>query len=152
MSAGSQKKNLLKKLILAAILLLAIGAAFTWYIFTVKFEDTAGAKADYKVNALDLIGEFKKDDPAANKKYTEKILEVTGRITAVEKADSTVNLKIADADGSYIIFAFQQQDMAEAKKVKEGDSVAIKGSCSGGTYSEILETEYISLKRCSINK
>jgi hypothetical protein len=148
----TNKKTWMKKLLLAGILLLVIGAGAAWYIFTEKFEDTATTKADYTVNALDLIDEFKKDDPAANKKYTEKIITVNGRITSVEPADTTLNLKISNPEGSYIIFAFQQKDMATVKNIKAGDSVSIKGSCSGGSYSEILETEYITFKRCALNK
>jgi len=56
------------------------------------------------------------------------------------------------ASGSYIIFAFQQQHRGEAKKIKMGDMVSIKGSCSGGAYSHMLETEYIAFKRCAVNK
>lgn len=152
MSGAPNKKSWIRKLLLAGILLLVIGAGVTWYIFTEKFEDTATTKADFTVNALELIDEFKKDDPAANKKYSEKILTVNGRITAVEPADTTLNLKISNPEGSYIIFAFQQKDMAAVKNIKAGDSVSIKGSCSGGSYSDILETEYITFKRCTLNK
>jgi flagellar basal body-associated protein FliL len=152
MNAATNKKNLFKKILLAAILLLVIAGGIAWYIFTDKFEDTSSAKAVYSVNALDLINEFKKNDSASNKKYAEQIVTVNGKITSVEAADTTVNLKITNPEGSYIIFAFQQKDLADAKKVKEGDSVSIKGSCSGGSYSEILETEYITFKRCSLNK
>ena len=53
---------------------------------------------------------------------------------------------------SYIIFAFQEQHLADAKSIKEGDNVIIKGSCSGGAYSSILETEFITFKRCAISK
>ncbi|MBL0358598.1 MAG: hypothetical protein IPP72_17815 [Chitinophagaceae bacterium] len=152
MSADETKKGWLKKILIAAILLLLVGAGAAWYFFTQKFEDTASTKAEYTVNALDLISEFKKSDSAANKKYSEKIITVNGKITSVESADTTVNLKITNPEGSYIIFAFQQKDLADVKKIKEGDSVSIKGSCSGGSYSEILETEYITFKRCSLNK
>ena len=64
-----------------------------------------------------------------------------------------MNIKMADtASGAYIIFAFQKQHLAEARKIKEGDSVGIKGSCSGGAYSSILEAEYITFKRSVISK
>lgn len=152
MEKGSDKKSWIRKLLLAGILLLLTAIGIAWYLFTDKFEDTAKTEAAYTVTALDLIQEFKKNDSAANKKYADKILNVTGRITSIEPADSSVNLKITDPEGSYIIFAFQQKDMTLAKNIKQGDSVAIKGSCSGGTYSEILETEYITFKRCTINK
>lgn len=152
MSDNTNKKSWLKKIILAAILLVIIGGGIAWYIFTDSFKDTANEKPAYIVNAIDLISEFKKNDSAANKKYSEQIITVNGKITSIEAADTTVNLKITNPEGSYILFAFQQKDMAAAKAVKEGDSVSIKGSCSGGSYSEILETEYITFKRCSLNK
>ena len=142
------------KKILIGILVLAVAVAGTaWYVFTEKFTDTAERNAAYTVNAMDLIKEFEKNDSLANKKYTEQIITVNGTVSAIETADTTANIKFVDtATNSYIIFAFQQQHLAEAKQVKEGDKVSIKGSCSGGTYSQILGTEYISFKRCAINK
>jgi hypothetical protein len=68
-------------------------------------------------------------------------------------ADTTANIKFIDTTtGSFAIFAFQQQHLDEAKSVKAGDSVSIKGSCSGGTYSEILGVEKIDFKRSALNK
>ena len=127
--------------------------AIVWYIFNDKYADTAKRKATYTVNALDFIKEFEKNDSLANKKYTEQIIAVKGTVSEIEAADTTANIKFVDStSGSYIIFAFQQQHMAEAKQLKEGDKVTIKGSCSGGTYSEILGTEYISFKRSAVNE
>ena len=147
-------KSSLLKIILIAVLFLIIGGGIAVYlIFTEKFEDTGKKKADFTVSANKLIKEFQQNDTIANKKYTEKILLVSGKIAQKENADTTINIKMIDTlTGSYIIFAFQEQHMKEAKQLNEGDMVSIKGSCSGGTYSKILETEYISLKRCAVNK
>lgn len=148
----SNKKSKLKKLLIAAGILLAAGIGTAWYIFNDTFADTATQKATYSFNALDFIKEFQPNDSAANKKYAEQIISINGRISETEKADTTVNIKMADANGSYIIFAFQQQDAIAAKALKQGDSVSIKGSCSGGIYSDILGTEFITFKRCTINQ
>ncbi len=146
-------KPTVKKILFAIVILAIAGALAVWYIFTEKFSDTSKQKAAYTVNALDFIKEFEKGDIAANKKYAEKIIAVNGVVTGVETADTTVNIKLADtASGSYIIFAFQQQHLGEARLVKEGDKVSIKGSCSGGAYSSILETEFITFKRCALIK
>jgi hypothetical protein len=146
-------KPVYKKILLGTFVLLLAAAGITWYIFTERFTNTAERKADYSVNAIDFIKEFQRNDGLANKKYTEKIITVKGIVSEIEAADATVNIKIADtATGDYIIFAFQQQHLAAAKKIKEGEDVSIKGSCSGGTYSEILETRYISFKRAAVNK
>jgi tRNA_anti-like len=142
-----------KKWMLALFVLLLAGGAVTWYLFTLQHEDTAGVKADYTVDAPAFIKEFQQDITGANKKYSEKIIVVNGIVSAIEAADTTVNIKMIDSvKGSYIIFAFQQQHLNEAKQLKEGDRVSIKGSCSNGAFSNILETEYISFKRCALNK
>ncbi|MBC7887790.1 MAG: hypothetical protein H7Z13_07855 [Ferruginibacter sp.] len=154
MDAAKKRMNpWLKKILFGIIILSIAGAGAIWYIFNEKFSDTNEIKPDYTVNALDLIHEFEKNDSLSNRKYGEKIMVVNGLVTQVEGADTTVNIKMADTtSGSYVIFAFQPQHRYEAKKIKEGELVSIKGSCSGGAYSQILETEFITFKRCALNK
>ena len=147
------KKNWLRKLLIGFVVLAAIGAGIYWYVATDKFADTKERKASFTVSAIDFIREFEKSDSAANKKYTDKIITVSGTVSEIEPADTTVNIKFVDTtSGSYAIFAFQEQHIAEAKTLKVGDSVSIKGSCSGGVFSEILGAEFISFKRCAIVK
>lgn len=142
-----------KKFILASLVLFVIGLLAIWYIFTVKFKDTTKEKAVFSVNAIDLINEFKKSDKLANIKYSEQIIAVNGKVGSVETADSAVNIKMIDsASGAYIIFAFQQQHISDTKLIKEGDIITVKGSCSGGAYSSILDAEFITFKRCALSK
>jgi molybdopterin converting factor small subunit len=142
-----------RRILLGILLLLVSGGIIIWYIFTDTFSDTADRKSAYTVNAMELLQEFQKNDSLANKKYADKIITVNGRISELESADTTINVKIIDTlTDAYIIFAFQQQHLNEAKALKEGDTVSIKGSCSGGTYSQILETEFVTFKRCAVNK
>ncbi len=147
-----KKYSLLKKGGLFFLIILLLAVAWIWYVFNEKYADTTQITPAFSVTALDLIHEFEKNDSLANKKYVEKIMLVSGEVSEVEGVDSTVNIKMADStSGSYVIFAFQPQDKALAEKIKSGDKVSIKGSCSGGAYSKILETEFITFKRCAIN-
>lgn len=142
-----------KKWLLAILVFVLAGALLVWYLFTLKFDDTATVKADYTVNAVEFLKEFRKDLVAANKKYAEKILVVNGTISAVEMADTTANIKMVDTtNGDYIIFAFQQQHLQEAKAMKAGGTVSIKGSCSNAVFSEILGIQKVDLIRCAVNK
>jgi hypothetical protein len=147
------KRPWVKRLLLTGLILAAIGAGIYWYIATEKFADTKDRKAAFTVNAIDFIREFEKDEKAANKKYVDKIITVKGTVSEIEAADTTVNIKFIDTlNGSYAIFAFQEQYVAEAKTLKVGDTASIKGSCSGGVLSEILGSEFITFKRCTLNK
>ncbi len=151
MNAGVKKNWIKRTLIIAGILLLA-GIGFIRYLFSQKYEDTATVKAEYSLTAVQLIQEFKTNLAVANRRYTEKIVTVTGRVSEIESADTTVNIKMTDTtSGSYVIFTFQSQEMKMVKQIKEGDSVSLKGSCSGGEYSNILDAHFINFKRCTIN-
>lgn len=148
---GSRK--ILKWSLLSGGILLAAGLAVYFYFFNLKHDDTAYLKAEYKVEAIQFIKEFETDHKAANKRYADRIIEVSGRVTATEAADTTMNIKMTDsATGSYLIFAFQQQHLKEAKTINEGDKVIIKGSCSDGIYSDILGIYFISFKRSALIK
>ena len=152
-SQTPKKKSWLKRFLIGAIILLLAGGAIYWYVATEKFADTADRKAAYTVNALDFIREFQQNDSAANEKYADRIVTVSGIVSEVEAADTTINIKfIEPVSGSYAIFAFQEQHLNEARAIKAGDHIAIKGSCSGGIYSEILGTQSITFKRCALTK
>lgn len=142
-----------KKWLIALFVLLLAGGAVIYWLFTLKYDDTKDVNADFTVDAINFIKEFRQDMTGANKRYSEKIIVVNGTVSAIEAADTTVNIKMIDTtNGAYIIFAFQQQHLNEAKHLKEGEQVSIKGSCSNGAFSNILETEYITFKRCTMNK
>jgi len=148
-----KRRPWLKRILLSLLVLAVIIGGVYWIVATDKFSDTKDRKAAYTVSALDFIHEFQQNDSAANAKYTDKIVTLNGRVSAIEAADTTLNIKFIDpVSTSYAIFAFQQQHQMEAKTIKVGDSISIKGSCSGGIYSEILDATAITFKRATLNK
>lgn len=123
------------------------------YVLSETFTQTEELKADYTVNALDLVREFLANDSAANTKYREKILVVEGTPTQVAlSGDSTTTVQFADSTGSYVAFSFEKDNYELARGIQAGTPVSLKGSCSGSIYSEILGTTAISFKRATINK
>ena len=142
-----------KKIVIGLGVGILLGGAAYWYIMNEKFEDTATTESAYTVNAIDLIDMFQSADRAANAKYSEQIITVNGRISEIEAADTTVNVKFINANsGSYVIFDFQSKDVAAAKMLQMGDSVSIKGSCSGSIYSQLRRAHMISFKRSTLLK
>ncbi len=146
------RSSIVKKILIATGLILLAGAGIVWYIFNEKFEDTATVKADQSIHATTLLTEFRTDLANANKNYTEKILSVKGTVSEIEKADSTFNIKMSDSTGAYLIFAFQSKNQQAVAAIREGDIISVKGSCSGGTFSKIMETVFVAFKRCIIEK
>jgi hypothetical protein len=122
-------------------------------IFDEKFTSTDNVKADYTMTAGELIKEFMANDTATNKKYQEKVLAVSGPVSSVDfAADSSSSIKFADSTGSYAIFSLEKSQLDKVKMIKTGDTVSVKGVCSGSMFSEILGTTTISFKRSILNK
>jgi len=143
----------MKKLLVILLFLFILGSVVAWYLFNMEFNKTQDLKADYKLTAIQLIQEFDKNNSTSNKKYSDKIVQIEGEVNDIESADSSINIKMTCPDtDSYVIFSFQSDNMTEAKKIKKSDRIIIRGSCSGGIYSEILEANAISFKRCVIIK
>ena len=148
-----QKRPWLKRLLIGGLILVAVAAGIYWYVATEEFSDTKDRKAAFTVNAIDFIREFEKNEIEANKKYKDKIVTVNGRVSEIEAADTTMNIKIIDTvSNSFIIFAFQEQHLSEPKTVSVGDTISIKGSFSAGIFSQIMEVVKIDFKRSALNK
>lgn len=144
----TNKKGWMKKVLFAFLLVVLLAGGAFWYIMNETFDDTAATQSAYTVSAQDLINAYQTNDSLANATYREQIITVQGRVTEVEAADTTVNIKFTDpVTGSYLIFDFQSQHVADAKVLQAGDSVAIKGSCSGNIYSQLRKAHMISFKR-----
>ena len=145
---SANKKGWIKKALIAILFIVLLGGGAYWYIMNETFDDTASSESAYTVTAQELINVYQTNDSVANATYREQIITVQGRVTEVEAADTTVNIKFTDPfTGSYLIFDFQSQHVPDAKVVQVGDSVAIKGSCSGNIYSQLRRAHMISFKR-----
>ena len=118
---------------------------------TEKTSATNTLKADYTIDANQLITEFVSADSASNAKYREKVIVVNGVISELNAKDSTATLTMADSTGSYAIFDFEKEQAAKVKALKTGDKVSVKALCSGSLYSDILATQTISFKHAIIN-
>lgn len=153
MNTGIARKWSTKKKILAALgAVIVILAGIYIYVATEKYAGSKSVKEDYAVNALDLIREFRENETAAKAKYTDKMLLVHGTVSELESPDTaSVNVKFVDPEtGDYLIFAFQDQYLAESKTIREGDSISVKGNSSGSSFSQILEIYSIPFKRSTL--
>ena len=118
-----------KKTILYAVLgLVAVGAGVGYYFYNKGPRDVKNANGK-KVMATALYETFSKDSVAAQKNYTDKILETSGIVTKVsqnQQNQAIVMLK-TNEDGASINCTME----GPANTIKEKDTVILKGICSG---------------------
>ncbi len=140
------------------LLLVVLGPAVAWMGFNFlnnklngDHAATGSVKSAYTVTLSDMLGEFASNDTLADKKYTGRVVTVSGPVSEVETpTDSTVNLKMTDPAGSYIIFSFDPAEAAAARQVKPGQSMTLKGYYGGSSYSDILESRVINFNKAII--
>ena len=129
------------KIILVVIVLVIMGY-FTlpivkdYMVNNLGKRDVKSEAAAFTLKTKDIIAEFTANTDAANKKYLDKPVAVTGLVSSVKDKevilDGTVNCGFISADST----------------IKKDQSVTIKGRIVG--YDDLLGE--LKLDQCSINK
>ena len=104
-----------------------------WGIYTlykphrnVEGEDTAAT-----LTATSLYNEFAMNESKANQKWVGKVLEITGTISSVTEAGNYVSLNLAATADGGVNCSVLKKDLQTDYKFNKGDSVRVKGKCTG---------------------
>jgi hypothetical protein len=102
------------------------------------------------VKAGDLLKEFGSNAAAADTKYKDKIIQVSGKAGPVQKLPLvgyilTVYGEDSGDGGMSGIQAFMAESAtADVAKVKEGEAVTVQGKCDGGAVGQV------KLSQCTV--
>ena len=109
-------------------LLILIGVAAAFYLWNKPHQDVANAAA-LKTDAVSLYKIFSTDSIAANKKFTQQVIKVSGTINRILKnqQNQTVVLIKTNTDGAYINCTIEQ----DSNNLQAGQNLNIKGICNG---------------------
>jgi tRNA_anti-like len=104
-----------------------------WGIYTlykphrnVEGEDTVAT-----LTAINMYQEFANRESLANQKWVGKVVEVTGRISSVTDAGKYVSLNLAATADGGVNCSLLKTDLPPDNKFNKGDSVIVKGKCTG---------------------
>lgn len=106
-----------------------------YYAYNAGKRDLQSEQAAFTINTKDIVAEFVANEKAANKKYLEKPVAISGTITSKNNTEVIIdeigvcNFKTADSS------------------LKVGQTVTIKGRVVG--YDDLLGG--LNLDQCSIN-
>ena len=140
-SVANFKKN--KFILITFLLAIIISISSVWY-YAIYLQSPAKTdrttEAGFGISADSLMNEFYTNEEAANKKYNNKLLEVTGIIAKSENNTNTILfLKTNFQEG--IVSA----NLKEKKSFSIGSLVTVKGIFTGFILGEIQLTEAIVL-------
>lgn len=122
------------------LLIFAIGGLVGFYMYNKPHKNMTSAEIDVKMNAPQLFEHFEKDESLANQKYLDKVIEVSGLVTAVNvEKDGTTSVTL-DTDNSMFGIICQMDNLSKHKRTnfKTGEQVKLKGICTGMLMDVIL--------------
>ena len=112
-------------------ILLLILAGWGIYKVTQEHRNAAGENAVVTLTAMNLYNEFLNSENTADKKWVGKVIEVTGSISSVSESGNYVSINLrATADGG-VNCSILKKDLNPGDKFNPGDSITIKGKCTG---------------------
>jgi hypothetical protein len=135
-----------KKIITVVLILALVGAGYGWYQYQKAPPDIRKEKGGIEITAIELLKAFQQDEMAANTKYVDKVLVVSGAVTDVQTDSSgqaTVSLQTNDLLAT-VTCSFYKDDEG-VKKIKTGSTARIKGVCTG------ILTDVV-LNKCSLSE
>ena len=121
-----------KRTILFTVLcLVAIGAGVGYYLYNKKPLNPNDVSPDTKTTSIELYQAYAADTVAAKKNFSRKdeVVEVSGVITSIsQNADKkAVILLKTNVEGASVNCTIE----GTAENIKEGDSISLKGFCTG---------------------
>ena len=135
LSNNTQMKSF-KTIVLFFTILAVAAAAYGWFFLWNKPQVSVIKTEGIKIEAATLFDEYSSNEQAANKKYLEKILEVSGEVTSVTKnAEGLTVVLLQTSDPMFGINCTIEQKDAQ---VKEGDKIILKGICTGYLTDVVL--------------
>ncbi len=122
---------MLKIIILGIGIVVLCLAGLGIYKITRPHQSVAGVEAAATTTADNLYMEFEHGEDKATAKWVGKVIEITGKISAVTEAENFISITLASAGQGGINCSFSRKELTSTDKFKKGDIVTIKGKCSG---------------------
>ena len=125
-------KSKIFKISISILLLVSVVFIYAVKTYNKPHLDTKNSKADFTITAQNFINEYLQDEISADKKYAEKVIQVTGEIYNIStlKGDGVITLKFSGLESSVICYLLPEENN-KTLKLKKGQFITIKGICKG---------------------
>jgi len=124
-----------KKILLGTVVVVIVITAITGYMMWNKPHKNVRDADAVKITAVDLYNSFITDSAKANTLYTDKVVLVSGEVSQVslnQQAQQVILINTA-ITGAFINCTMEEK----AADFKAGDTITIKGICSGYISGDI---------------
>ena len=135
----------MKKLLYILITLLVIAVIGYFILLNLPKASSKNKDASFKIEAADLYNEFQANEVLANKKYSEKTIEISGSIMDLEIDKQGASVLYIDADAG-INGLMCTMEMNQKAEFEVGQKVVLKGLCSGYLQGLVVLNKCVLIK------
>ncbi len=122
----------MKKLLIFLGTLALVAGYYGYREYNRKNKNLAEEKAQVTIKAEDFLNAFKTNEADANTKYLDKIVAVSGVVSAVNKEGNVTKVTLNTGDPMAAIICEMDSSFAtKAMALTKGSNVVIKGVCAG---------------------
>jgi hypothetical protein len=125
-----------------AIIGIIAAAGIYKFVYNKPHENYLKLKAEHIRPASQLYTEFASDQTVADALYTGKMVQIDGAIKGIEDLDSMVIAVFSFNQGMFgdegIRCSFDKSVLDEARELKAGQTVSIKGYCEGYNGTDVI--------------
>ncbi len=127
----------MRKVLLFLLVLGVIGAGVGYYMYNKPVASLEKKKADIEATSDEIITAYEADEKAADGVYLGKVVQVTGKVSAVTEQEGTKKILLETSNPIAMIIC-EMETGTETGDVKAGDVVSVKGMCTGYLSDVIL--------------
>lgn len=114
-------------LLLTLVSLVIVAVVYVYFfVYNKKNPDIEDKKADFTITAVDLIAECEAQDTSVNRKYNDKVLEISGKVSGTIPGDSITSIIMDEGKSTTITIEMYARHNEMAKNLNIGDQVTIK--------------------------
>ena len=125
----------IKYIIIVILVLFVIGAGIGLKMFFKPHADVNKLEAKFKVEAAAILAEFQKDENAATLKYSEKPIEINGKLVAKNKLSNGIDVLVLENEmegiSCQLDSSWATANQAVIQSLETGNPITIKGICKG---------------------
>ena len=119
-------------IVAGSVIVLILCGALGWYLYNKPHKGVADIGADIHITAADLYNDFQHDETLANKKYLNKVIEVTGNVSDIQNVNgSQIILLNSNEDAGGVSCQLANDENNKKITVKKSATITVKGKCTG---------------------
>ncbi len=132
----------MKKFILPVLLAVLLISMYAYWQYNRTTESVENQSVDVSITALDLLKAYQTDETAANVKYLDKVIVVSGKVGVITTANKITSVSFDSGDPMSSIIC-ELDPNAKASGVRMGADITIKGKCTGFLSDVVLTDCFI---------